>query len=150
MEGRSTIADPIEFVHQDKKCMFSQRELGTDTKSFANALKQALRQDPDVILVGGMRDLETMAASLTTAETGHLVLTTLHTPSAPQAIDRFIDVFPPHQQQQMRIQLSTTLERVLYQTLVPRSDGSGCVAAVEVLVATAAIRILSGRVRLTN
>ena len=131
MEGRSTIADPIEFVHQDKKCMFSQRELGTDTKSFANALKQALRQDPDVILVGGMRDLETMAASLTTAETGHLVLATLHTPSAPQAIDRFINVFPPHQQQQVRIQLSTTLEGVLYQTLVPRSDGSGRIAAVE-------------------
>ncbi len=137
-----TIEDPIEFVHQDKKCIFSQRELGTDTRSFANALKHALRQDPDVILVGEMRDLETMAAALTAAETGHLVLTTLHTPSAPQAIDRFIDVFPPHQQQQVRTQLSTTLEGVLYQTLVPRSDGSGRVAAVEVMLATAAIRNL--------
>ena len=137
-----TIEDPIEFVYQDNKCIFSQRELGADTRSFANALKRAMRQDPDVILVGEMRDLETMAAALTAAETGHLVLTTLHTPSAPQAIDRFIDIFPPHQQQQVRIQLSTTLEGVLYQTLVPRSDGSGRVAAVEVMVATAAIRNL--------
>jgi twitching motility protein PilT len=137
-----TIEDPIEFVHQDEKCIFSQRELGADTRSFANALKHAMRQDPDVILVGEMRDLETMAAALTAAETGHLVLTTLHTPSAPQAIDRFIDIFPPHQQQQVRIQLSTTLEGVLYQTLVPRSDGSGRVAAVEVMLATAAIRNL--------
>ncbi len=137
-----TIEDPIEFVHQDKNCIFSQRELGTDTRSFANALKHALRQDPDVMLVGEMRDLETMAAALTAAETGHLVLTTLHTPSAPQAIDRFIDVFPPHQQQQVRTQLSTTLEGVLYQTLVSRSDGSGRVAAVEMMLATAAIRNL--------
>jgi twitching motility protein PilT len=134
-----TIEDPIEFVHQDKKCVFSQRELGKDTRSFANALKHALRQDPDVILVGEMRDLETMATALTAAETGHLVLATLHTPSAPQAIDRFIDIFPPHQQQQVRTQLSTTLEGVLYQTLVPRSDGSGRIAAVEVMVATPAI-----------
>ena len=137
-----TIEDPIEFVHQDKECIFSQRELGTDTRSFANALKHALRQDPDVILVGEMRDLETMATALTAAETGHLILTTLHTPSAPQAIDRFIDVFPPHQQQQVRTQLSTTLEGVLYQTLIPRSDGSGRVAAVEVMLATTAIRNL--------
>jgi twitching motility protein PilT len=137
-----TIEDPIEFVHQDKKCLFSQRELGRDTKSFANALKHALRQDPDVILVGEMRDLETMSAVLTAAETGHLVLTTLHTPGTPQAIDRFIDVFPPHQQQQVRIQLSITLEGVLYQILLPRSDGSGRVAAVEVMLATAAIRNL--------
>ena len=137
-----TIEDPIEFVHQDKKCVFSQRELGADTKSFANALKHALRQDPDVILVGEMRDLETTATSLTAAETGHLVLTTLHTPDAPQAIDRLIDVFPPHQQQQVRTQLSATLEGVLYQALVPRSDGSGRVAAVEVMLATAAIRNL--------
>ena len=137
-----TIEDPIEFVHQDKMCVFSQRQLGTDTKSFANALKHALRQDPDVILVGEMRDLETMATTLTAAETGHLVLTTLHTPSASQAIDRFIDIFPPHQQQQVRIQLSTALEGVLYQTLVPRSDGSGRVAAVEVMVTTGAIRNL--------
>jgi len=137
-----TIEDPIEFVHQDKKCVFSQRELGRDTRSFANALKHALREDPDVILVGEMRDLETMATALTAAETGHLVLATLHTPSAPQAIDRFIDIFPPHQQQQVRIQLSTTLEGVLYQTLVPRSDGSGRVAAVEIMLATAAVRNL--------
>ncbi len=137
-----TIEDPIEFVHQDKRCIFSQRELGSDTRSFASALKHALRQDPDVILVGEMRDLETMGAALTAAETGHLVLTTLHTPSAPQAIDRFIDVFPPHQQQQVRTQLSTALEGVLYQTLVPRSDGSGRIAAVEVMLATTAIRNL--------
>jgi twitching motility protein PilT len=135
-----TIEDPIEFMHQDNNCIFSQRELGRDTRSFANALKHALREDPDVILVGEMRDLETMATTLTAAETGHLVLTTLHTPSAPRAIDRFIDVFPPHQQQQVRIQLSTTLEGVLYQTLVPRKDGSGRVAAVEVMVPTPAVR----------
>jgi len=134
-----TIEDPIEFVHQDKKCIFSQRELGIDTKSFASALKHALRQDPDVILVGEMRDLETMGTALTAAETGHLVLTTLHTPSAPQAIDRFIDIFPPHQQQQVRTQLSTALQGVLYQSLVPRSDGSGRIAAVEVMLSTAAI-----------
>ena len=134
-----TIEDPVEFVYQDRKCVFSQRELGTDTRSFANALKHALRQDPDVIMVGEMRDLETMAAALTAAETGHLVLTTLHTSSAPQAIDRFIDIFPPHQQQQVRTQLSTTLKGVLYQTLVPRSDGSGRIAVVEVMVATPAI-----------
>ena len=137
-----TIEDPIEFLHQDKMCVFSQRELGLDTRSFAGALKHALRQDPDVILVGEMRDLETMGAALTAAETGHLVLTTLHTPSAPQAIDRFIDIFPPHQQQQVRTQLSTALQGVLYQTLVPRNDGSGRIAAVEVMLATAAIRNL--------
>ena len=137
-----TIEDPIEFVHQDKKCVFSQRELGTDTRSFANALKYALRQDPDVILVGEMRDLETIASALTAAETGHLVLTTLHTPSASQAVDRFIDVFPSHQQQQVRIQLSTTLEGILYQNLIPRSDGSGRVVAMEVMLATAAVRNL--------
>ena len=137
-----TIEDPIEFVHQDKKCIFSQRELGRDTRSFANALKHALREDPDVILVGEMRDLETMATALTAAETGHLVLTTLHTPSASQAIDRFIDIFPPHQQQQVRTQLSTTLEGILYQILVPRADNSGRVAAVEVMLATAAIKNL--------
>jgi twitching motility protein PilT len=137
-----TIEDPVEFVHQDIKCMFLQRELGRDTRSFANAVKHSLRQDPDVILVGEMRDLETMTAVLTAAETGHLVLTTLHTPGAPQAIDRFIDVFPPHQQQQVRIQLSITLEGVLYQVLLPRSDGSGRIAAVEVMLATPAIRNL--------
>lgn len=137
-----TIEDPIEFVHQDEKCVFSQRELGEDTRSFANALKHVLRQDPNVILVGEMRDLETMSAALTAAETGHLVLTTLHTPSAAQAIDRFIDIFPPHHQHQVRMQLSTTLEGVLYQMLVPRSDGSGRVAAVEIMLATSAVRNL--------
>jgi twitching motility protein PilT len=135
-----TVEDPIEFVHQDINCIFSQRELGRDTRSFANALKHALREDPDVILVGEMRDLETMATTLTAAETGHLVLTTLHTSSAPRAIDRFIDVFPPHQQQQVRTQLATSLEGVLYQSLVPRKDGSGRIAAVEVMIATPAIR----------
>jgi twitching motility protein PilT len=148
-----TIEDPIEFVHHDINCIFSQRELGRDTRSFANALKHALREDPDVILVGEMRDLETMAITLTAAETGHLVLTTLHTSSAPRAIDRFIDVFPPHQQQQVRTQLATSLEGVLYQTLVPRKDGSGRVAAVEIMIATTAIRnlIREGRTyQLTN
>ena len=137
-----TIEDPVEFVHRDKKCIFSQRELGRDTRSFANALKYSLRQDPDVILVGEMRDLETMATVLTAAETGHLVLTTLHTPGTSQAIDRFIDVFPPHQQQQVRTQLALSLEGVLYQVLLPRSDGSGRIAAVEVMLATTAIRNL--------
>jgi twitching motility protein PilT len=137
-----TVEDPIEFIHQDEKCVFSQRELGGDTRSFASALKHALRQDPDVILVGEMRDLETMATALTAAETGHLVLTTLHTPSAAQAIDRFIDIFPPHHQHQVRVQLSTTLEGALYQVLVPRSDGSGRVAVVEVMLATSAVRNL--------
>ena len=137
-----TIEDPVEYLHHDIKCFFSQREIGRDTRSFASALKHALRQDPDVILVGEMRDLETMAAVLTAAETGHLVLTTLHTPGAPQAIDRFIDVFPPYQQQQVRIQLASTLEGIIYQLLVPRADGSGRVPAVEVMIATPAIRNL--------
>jgi twitching motility protein PilT len=137
-----TIEDPIEYLHKDIKCMFSQRELGRDTISFANALKHAMRQDPDVILVGEMRDLETMATVLTAAETGHLVLTTLHTPGTTEAINRFIDVFPPYQQQQVRIQLSIALEGVIYQILIPRSDNSGRVAAVEVMVALPAIRNL--------
>jgi twitching motility protein PilT len=137
-----TIEDPIEFVHQNRECFISQREVGTDTKSFANALRHALRQDPDVILVGEMRDLETVAIVLTAAETGHLVLATLHTPSAPQAIDRIIDVFPPHQQPQARTQLSTTLEGVIYQTLMPRADGTGRIVATEVMIANDAIRNL--------
>jgi twitching motility protein PilT len=137
-----TIEDPIEFVHEDKQCLISQRELGADTISFAAALKHVLRQDPDVILVGEMRDLETIALALTAAETGHLVLATLHTPSAAQTIDRIIDSFPPHQQQQVKVQLSLVLEAVLCQTLVPRADRSGRVAAVEVMVATAAVRNL--------
>ncbi|MFQ5924490.1 MAG: PilT/PilU family type 4a pilus ATPase [Dehalococcoidia bacterium] len=134
-----TIEDPIEFLHADIMCFISQRELGSDTRSFAVALKHALRQDPDVILVGEMRDLETIATVLTAAETGHLVLATLHTPSAAHAIDRIIDAFSSHQQQQARIQLSTTLQGVLYQTLLPSVDGQGRVVAVEVMIATDAI-----------
>jgi twitching motility protein PilT len=137
-----TIKDPIEFLHHDIKCIISQREIGHDTLSFASALKHAMRQDPDVILVGEMRDLETMAAVLTAAETGHLVLTTLHTMGAPEAIDRFIDVFPPYQQQQVRIQLATVLEGVIFQVLVPRADNSGRVPAIEVMLAIPAIRNL--------
>jgi twitching motility protein PilT len=137
-----TIKDPIEYLHNDIKCIISQREIGKDTHSFAKALKHAMRQDPDVIMVGEMRDLETMAAVLTAAETGHLVLTTLHTTGAAEAIDRFIDVFPPYQQQQVRIQLSIVLEGVIYQTLIPRADNSGRVPAVEVMLATPAIRNL--------
>ena len=137
-----TVEDPIEYVHRNKQSLIAQRELGPDTNSFAAALKHVLRQDADVIMVGEMRDLETVSAALTSAETGHLVLATLHTPSAAQTIDRIIDSFPPHQQQQIKVQLSTVLEAVLCQTLVPRADGSGRVAAVEVLVATAAVRNL--------
>ncbi|MEX0801370.1 MAG: type IV pilus twitching motility protein PilT [Dehalococcoidia bacterium] len=137
-----TIEDPIEYLHPNKQCVISQRELGADTNSFAAALRHVLRQDPDVILVGEMRDLETIGAAVTAAETGHLVLATLHTPSAPQTIDRIIDSFPPHQQQQIRVQLSTVLEAVLCQTLVPRADGGGRLAAVEVMMATPAVRNL--------
>ncbi len=137
-----TIEDPLEFIHENKECFISQREVGTDTKSFANALRHALRQDPDVILVGEMRDLDTIATALTAAETGHLILSTLHTPSAPQAIDRMIDVFPPYQQQQARIQLATTLEGVIYQTFLPTVNGGGRIVAVEVMLATDAIRNL--------
>lgn len=137
-----TIENPVEFLHQDRKCIFSQREIGVDTSSFASALIHALHQDPDVILVGEIRDLETMATVLTAAETGHLILTTLHTPSSYEAIDRFVDAFEPHQQQQVRLQLSTTLQGVLYQDLIPRADGKGIIPAVEVLLATPAIRNL--------
>jgi len=137
-----TIEDPLEFMHENKECFISQREVGSDTKSFANALRHALRQDPDVILVGELRDLDTIATALTAAETGHLILATLHTPSAPQAIDRVIDVFPPYQQQQARVQLSTTLEGAIFQTLIPKASGEGRVVAVEVMIATDAIRNL--------
>jgi len=137
-----TIEDPLEFMHENKECFISQREVGSDTKSFANALRHALRQDPDVILVGELRDLDTIATALTAAETGHLILATLHTPSAPQAIDRVIDVFPPYQQQQARVQLSTTLEGAIFQALIPKASGEGRVVAVEVMVATDAIRNL--------
>jgi len=137
-----TIEDPIEFVHFHKKCVVNQREVGSDTKSFPTALKYVLRQDPDVILIGEMRDLETIQAALTIAETGHLAFATLHTNSAAESINRVIDVFPGHQQEQVRAQLAFVLEGVVTQTLLPKASGRGRVAAVEVLVATPAIRAL--------
>lgn len=137
-----TVEDPIEYVHPHKKSMVNQRELGQDTLSWGNALRAVLREDPDVILVGEMRDLETIAGTLTAAETGHLVFSTLHTADAAQTVDRIIDVFPSHQQQQIRIQLAGVLEAVFSQQLVPHSSGVGRVPAVEVMVATSAIRNL--------
>jgi twitching motility protein PilT len=137
-----TVEDPIEFLHTHKRCIVNQRERGTDTYSFAAALKHALRQDPDVILVGEMRDLETIQVALTAAETGHLVLGTLHTQDAPQSVDRIIDVFPPSQQEQIRVMLGGTLQGVLCQQLLPTADGKGRAAACEVMVATSAIRNL--------
>jgi twitching motility protein PilT len=137
-----TVEDPIEFLHSHKHCTVNQREVGTDTQTFAQALKYALRQDPDVILVGEMRDLETIGAALTIAETGHLVLATLHTNSAAESINRIIDAFPSHQQAQVRAQLAFVLEGVVTQTLIPRSRGRGRVAAVEVMICTPAIRAL--------
>ena len=137
-----TIEDPIEFLHSHKKCMVNQRELGADAPSFAAALRAALRQDPDVILVGEMRDLETISTALTAAETGHLVFGTLHTQAAPQTVDRIIDVFPAHQQDQVRVQLSVALQGVLTQQLLPTADGSSRVVAVEALVPTPAVRNL--------
>ncbi len=134
-----TIEDPIEYVHQDILCSFSQRQVGTDTKSFNIALRQALRQDPDVILMGEMRDLDTIATTLTAAETGHLVLTTLHASNAIQALDRITDVFPAHQQDQVRLQLATTMRGILFQQLIPRVDCPGRVAAVEVMLESEAI-----------
>jgi twitching motility protein PilT len=136
-----TIEDPIEFVHKSKKCLINQRELGPHTRSFANALRSALREDPDIILVGEMRDLETIQLALTAAETGHLVFGTLHTSSAPKTVDRIIDVFPPNQQAQIRAQLAESLEGVLTQTLL-KKKGGGRIAAVEILTATTAIRSL--------
>ncbi len=137
-----TIEDPIEYVHLNQNCMVTQRELGSDTLSFAEALKHVLRQDPDVILVGEMRDLETAAAALTVAETGHLVLTTGHAPSASQAIDRIIDLFPPYERHLAQTQLASLIVGVLCQALVPKADGSGRVAAVEVMLANSAVRNL--------
>ena len=137
-----TVEDPIEFVHTHQSCIVNQREVGTDTKSFASALKYALREDPDVILVGEMRDLETVAAALTIAETGHLVLATLHTNSAAESINRIIDVFPSNQQSQVRAQLAFVLEGVVTQTLLPKASGRGRVMAAEIMVATPAIRAL--------
>jgi len=134
-----TVEDPIEFIHKHKKSIVNQREVGSDTHSYATALKHVLRQDPDVILIGEMRDLETISIALTAAETGHLVFATLHTQNAPQTIDRIIDVFPTHQQEQVRTQLAATLQGVLCQTLVKRAEGSGRVVATEILVSTPAI-----------
>ena len=137
-----TVEDPIEFLHSHKRSLINQREVGEDTHSFANALKHVLRQDPDVILVGEMRDLETISTALTAAETGHLVFATLHTQDAPQSIDRVIDVFPAHQQQQVRVQIASALQGICTQQLLPTVDGQGRAVACEVLVATPAIRNL--------
>ncbi|MDQ4126663.1 MAG: type IV pilus twitching motility protein PilT [Actinomycetota bacterium] len=137
-----SVEDPIEFLHAHKKCIVNQREVNQDTKSFAHALKHVLRQDPDVILVGEMRDLETISLAVTAAETGHLVFGTLHTQDAPQTVDRIIDVFPPHQQHQIRAQLANVLQGIITQTLVPRRDVKGRVVVCEVLVPTSGVRNL--------
>jgi twitching motility protein PilT len=137
-----TIEDPIEFLHRHKKCIVNQRELGADAQTFALGLKAALRQDPDVILVGEMRDLETISTALTAAETGHLVFATLHTQDTAQTVDRIVDVFPPDQQQQVRVQLSVSLQGIVTQQLLPTADGNGRTVATEVLVPTPAVRNL--------
>jgi len=137
-----SIEDPIEFIFTNKKAIIKQREVYADTHSFADALKHALRQDPNVIIVGEMRDLETIATTLTAAETGHLVLATLHTPDAPQTIERIIDVFPPHQQQQVKLQLADSLQGVVSQLLLPTAAGKGRVLATEILMATPGVRNL--------
>ncbi|MGQ9570014.1 MAG: type IV pilus twitching motility protein PilT [Thermodesulfovibrionales bacterium] len=137
-----TIEDPIEYLHLHKKCLINQREVTTDTKSFKDALRYILRQDPDVVLIGEMRDLETIETALTVSETGHLTLATLHTNSAAQTINRIIDVFPPHQQEQIRAQLSMVLEGILAQQLVPKKSGQGRVLALELLIPNPAIRNL--------
>ncbi|MDZ7838191.1 MAG: type IV pilus twitching motility protein PilT [Actinomycetota bacterium] len=142
VENIITIEDPIEYLHRHKKSIISQREVGFDTKSFARALKYVLREDPDIILVGEMRDLETISSALTAAETGHLVFSTLHTQDAAQTLDRIVDIFPPHQQQQVRIQLAGTLKAVLVQQLLPTVDNQGRVPAVELMFSTTAIRNL--------
>jgi twitching motility protein PilT len=137
-----TVEDPIEFVHRHKRCIVNQREIGPDAISFAEALKAALRQDPDVILVGEMRDLETISTALTAAETGHLVFGTLHTQSAPSTIDRIVDVFPPEQQEQVRIMIANSLQAIVTQSLLPTADGVGRVAALEILLPDDAVRNL--------
>jgi twitching motility protein PilT len=137
-----SVEDPIEYVHKNKGSIIKQREVGSDTKSFASALKHALRQDPDVILVGEMRDLETISTVITAAETGHLVLSTLHTPDAPQTIDRLIDIFPPYQQKQVMTQLAGCLQGVVCQQLLPRKDGNGRIVACEIMTGTSAVRSL--------
>jgi twitching motility protein PilT len=134
-----TVEDPIEFLHTNHRSLVNQREVGHDTHSFGAALKHVLRQDPDVILVGELRDLETISVALTAAETGHLVFATLHTQDAPQTIDRVIDVFPPHQQGQVRAQLAATLQGVVCQTLVKHASGTGRVVATEVMITTPAV-----------
>ncbi len=135
-----TIEDPIEFVYSNDKCVITQRELGGDTRSFVEALRHVLRQNPDVILVGEMRDLETASAVITLAETGHLVLTTGHAPSAPQTIERVIDMFPPYERPTVQSRLASLLQGILCQSLVPTADGKGRVAAIEILLATPAVR----------
>jgi twitching motility protein PilT len=137
-----TVEDPIEFIHKHKSCIVNQRELGADAKSFGMGLKAALRQDPDVILVGEMRDLETISTALTAAETGHLVFATLHTQDTAQTVDRIVDVFPPEQQHQVRVQLSVSLQGIVTQQLLPTSDGKGRIVAAEILVPTPAVRNL--------
>ncbi len=137
-----TLEDPIEYLHQHKVAMVNQREIGLDSQSYANALRAALREDPDVILVGEMRDFETISVAITAAETGHLVLSTLHTIGAASTVDRVIDVFPPHQQQQIRVQFANVLEAVISQQLIPTMDGKGRVAAFEVMHANHAVRNL--------
>ncbi len=137
-----TLEDPIEYLHNHKKAIVNQREIGVDTQSYANALRAALREDPDVVLVGEMRDLDTISTAITAAETGHLVFSTLHTIGAAATIDRVIDVFPPHQQQQIRVQLGSVLESVISQQLIPMANGKGRVAAYEVMHATPAIKNL--------
>jgi twitching motility protein PilT len=137
-----TIEDPIEYLHRDKKCIINQREVGFDTEGFGIALKSALRQDPDVILVGEMRDMETIETAMTAAETGHLVLSTLHTIDATETINRILGTFPPHQQRQIRLQLASVIKGIVSQRLVPRADGKGRVPAVEVMVSTARTREL--------
>jgi len=137
-----SIEDPIEFLHKNKRSIIKQREVYSDTKSFAEALRHALRQDPDVIFVGEMRDLETISTALTAAETGHLVLATLHTPDAPQTVERIIDVFPPYQQQQVKLQLADCLQGVISQLLLPRSSGVGRIVCTEIMIGTPAIRNL--------
>ena len=137
-----TLEDPIEYLHKHNKSMVNQREIGNDSLSFANSLRAALRQDPDVILVGEMRDLETIGIALTAAETGHLVLSTLHTLGSAKTVDRVIDVFPPHQQQQIRIQFASVLQGIISQQLLPRIDGKGRIAAFEIMMATSAIKNL--------
>ena len=137
-----TLEDPIEYLHRHDKSMVNQREIGLDTGNYTNALRAALREDPDVILVGEMRDFETISVAITAAETGHLILSTLHTIGAASTVDRIIDVFPPHQQQQIRVQFANVLEAVVSQQLIPKADGSGRVAAFEVLHANYAVRNL--------